>query len=152
MGNLSSVILVTIAKTWSVTEHGSLCGIAQLGVFAIDVSGTAKSMFATIHRNKSAQVNVFPLVCVKGAEWQMERLRPCLGSCRTVWLMGNDVAEAKASIETFQFQWVVWRLEADYVLGTSLYFYDVNNWVRVGNVSENSLSPKKNHSRTSGTE
>ena len=59
-------------------------------------------------------------------------------------LWENDVAEAKASIETFDFHWVVWRLEADCVLGMSLDFADVNNWVRVSNVSENSLPGRKN--------
>ena len=49
-------------------------------------------------------------------------------------------AEANVAMETFEVQWVVRRLEADCVPGMSLDFDDMNNWVRVSNVSENSLS------------
>ena len=54
------------------------------------------------------------------------------------------VADTKTPIETFEFQWVAWRLDADCKLGMSLDFDDKNNWVRVSNVSENILSRRKN--------
>ena len=53
-------------------------------------------------------------------------------------------AETETSMGTFEFQLVAWRLHFDPKLGMSLDFDDKNNWVRVSNDSENSLSGKKN--------